>query len=279
MERAYKIVIWAAFILIHHISFAQNEKAFCNAVESLNFKKAERQIKKLVRNNSKGKTYFNGEGSGYQITFTPCLDSITNWLKKQHCVKDAFWDKCQEKISIYPGWSTIGIKFITKKGEVEKCISIQEGTTGQVEILGWRPKLSKEKHKLIYKKMFDCKGFIELQKFNCFPNSKNEQNKEGIIPEKLVGKWKMIKIPKGMLENSIEFKMVGNHELELTIDSSFTYSFSSHLSKKALSAIGFIANWPPYNCYVNQLDDDFIQIEYSCIGQAITTIMYSRIKE
>ncbi len=279
MESAHKIMLLAAVMLIAQISICQNEKAFCKAVESSNFKKAERQIKKLVRKNSKGQTYFNGEGSGYQITFTPCLDSITNWLKKQRCVKDAYWDKCQEKITIYPGWSSIGIKFITKNGVVEKCISIQEGTTGQINLFGWHPKLSKEKHKLVYKKMFDCKGFIEQQKFNCFPYSKNEQNIEEIIPEKLIGKWKMIKMPKGMLEQCIEFKMTSNHILELTLDSSFTYTFSSHISNKSISAIGFNANWPPYNCFVKQLDDDHIQIEYSSIGNEITIINYFRLKK
>lgn len=175
MEIAYKIVLCTAFMLVTQISFAQNEKAFCKSVESLNFKKAERQIKHLFSKNRKGQTYFNGEGSGYQITTNPCLDSITNWLKRQPCVQDAYWDKCQAKITIYPGSSAIGIKLITQTGVIEKCFSLKEGTTGQVNLFGWRPKLFKAKQKLIYHRMYDCKGFIEQQKLNCYPASGNEK--------------------------------------------------------------------------------------------------------
>ncbi len=167
MEGVFKIILLTIFFFIYQNSFSQNEKAFCKAVAEMRFNKVERMIKKIIKKNRKGQIYFNGEGSGYQINLAPSLDSITNWLKRQSCVEDAYWDKCQMKILIYPGSSSIGVKFKTKKGIVEKCFWIKEGTTGQLNIFGWRPKVAKAKQQLVYKKMYDCKGFVETQKKNC----------------------------------------------------------------------------------------------------------------
>jgi hypothetical protein len=124
-------------------------------------------VNKAIYKNRKGVIYFNGEGSGYQINFSSSLDSITYWLKRQDCVLDAFWDKCQDKIAIYPGHSSIGIQFNTKTGITEKCFLIQEGTNRQLNLFGWKPKLFKPKKILLYKKMYDCENLIELQKKNC----------------------------------------------------------------------------------------------------------------
>lgn len=171
MERTLKIILTLLFIFVFQNVFCQNEIAFCKAVANSNFKKVERIVKNVIKENKTGQIYFNGEGSGYQINLSPCFDSITNWFKKQHCVQDAYWDKCQEKVSIYPGHSSIGVKFITNKGIVEKCFLIQEGTTGQINFSGWRPKLLKSKKVLVYKKMYDCENFIEQQKRNCEMNN------------------------------------------------------------------------------------------------------------
>lgn len=167
MESAFKIIILSLIFFICKSSYSQNERAFCKAVEKSNFSKVERIVHKVIKKNRKGQKYYNGPGSGWQIDLSPGIDSITGWLKHQSCVEDAFWDKCQMKIAIYPGWSSVGGRFITKKGIVEKCFKIQEGTTGQINIFGWQPKIFKSKMKLVYKKMYDCDGFIDEQKKNC----------------------------------------------------------------------------------------------------------------
>jgi len=95
------------------------------------------------------------------------LDTLTRWLKNMPCVEDAVRDKCQQKELIYPGSSSVGVKFKTSEGIVEKCFWIQEGTTGNVNIFGWKPHIFKSRNILRYKKMYDCKGFIELQRQNC----------------------------------------------------------------------------------------------------------------
>lgn len=277
MEISHKIIVLICLLFASQYSFSQNEKAFCKAVDNMNFNKVERIMLRLVKKNRKGQTYFNGEGSGYQINLAPSLDSITNWLKKQSCVEDAYWDKCQMKTLIYPGSSAIGVKFKTKKGIVENCFLLQEGTTGQVNIFGWRPKLSKAKKILVYKKMYECKGFIETQKSNCYPYSRDEQRKDSIVLKKLVGFWENIKLPNDVAGKGIEFRFNKQNEFELKVDTSYIYSFTEHISATALSGFGFMANWPPYNCFVNQIDDDHIQIEYECFGSKPYTITYKRV--
>lgn len=145
----------------------QNNQGFCRAVEKGNFLKVERVFRNQVHHRRHGKVYDNGSGSGNQITHQYNLDTLTLWLKNMECVEDATWDKCQIKILIYPGWSTIGAKFKTRAGVVEKCFVIQEGTTGSIRLFGWRPHLFKAKNKMVYKKIIDCEGFIQLQRKNC----------------------------------------------------------------------------------------------------------------
>lgn len=148
-------------------SRAQSQDAFCKAVAKEKYRKIERSVKRQVKKHKQGVTFYNGPGSGYQINLAPSLDSITLWLKNMPCTEDAFWDKCQMKIMIYPGSSSIGVKFKTNQGIKEKCFFIQEGTTGTLQIFGWRPKVWKTRNILVYRKMYDCPDFIEKQKKNC----------------------------------------------------------------------------------------------------------------
>ncbi len=167
MEIPRKIIILIILLFVLQNAFSQNEKAFCKAVYNMNFKNTERILHKVIKENRKGKVFFNGAGSGYQTTLAPCFDTITKWLKRQDCVEDAYWDRCQLKEDIYPGHSSIGVKFKTKNGMIEKCFLIQEGTTGQINIFSWMPKIFKSKMILVYKKMYDCENFIDQQRINC----------------------------------------------------------------------------------------------------------------
>lgn len=167
------IIMLLSLLLFVNISYSQNNCNFCKAVEKGNFNKVERLFKKEVRKRENGTQFYNGPGSGMQTTHSYNIDTLTMWLKNHPCVADAYPDKCQEKIAIYPGHSSIGVKFNTNKGIVEKCFLLQEGTMGTVNILGWRPHLFEAKNILVYKKIYGCSGFIEQQKINCNP----EKNK------------------------------------------------------------------------------------------------------
>ncbi|KAF0198470.1 MAG: hypothetical protein FD166_1111 [Bacteroidetes bacterium] len=155
-----------SFLFLSQVQ-SQDRCALCKAVEKENFRKVERLIRKEVRKRKQGISFYNGPGSGMQITHLPNLDTITLWLKSKPCVEDAAWDKCQKKPAIYPGWASIGAKFKTSSGIREKCFLIQKGTLGSLYIFGWRPHIFKMKNKLIYRKMYDCEGFIENEKKNC----------------------------------------------------------------------------------------------------------------
>jgi len=151
-------------------ALAQDNNHFCKAVEKGNFNKVERLIKKESRKVKKGISFYNGPGSGMLVSHVTGLDSLTSWLAEKPCVEDAFWDKCQVKISIYPGWSVIGAKFIVNGKIQEKCFHFQEGTTGTINIFGWRPHVLRTRNLLIYKRMYDCPGFIIRQREVCSGN-------------------------------------------------------------------------------------------------------------
>lgn len=147
-------------------SFSQS-RSFEKAIEKGNFGKAERLVKKKIREYKNGVEFFNVPANSKQVSFVAAYDSIVNWLMLHKGVKDATWDKCQNKVAIYPGASTIGIVFQMKNDVVEKCYRVQEGTTGQPNIFGWRPAMFKPKMKLIFKGSSDCTGFIQKQKRLC----------------------------------------------------------------------------------------------------------------
>jgi len=85
-------------------------------------------------------------------------------------------------------------------------------------------------------------------------------------------------MPIGTEDKGIEFKMNAQNELELTVDSLYTYSFTNFFSKTALSGLGCNDESVPYFCFVKMLDDNFIQVEYKSLGVEPFTITYLRLK-
>lgn len=161
-----KITLIVFLVLIAHSGFPQS-KQLDKAIDKGNFHTVERIVKAEIRKHKKGEQFYNGPGSGMQTSFNASCDSIVNWLVSHKHISSAAWDKCVYKIAIYPGQLVIGAVFQTKQGEVEKCFHIRQGTTGQVNLFGWHPKLLKSKNELRYIKMMDCKGFVALQEANC----------------------------------------------------------------------------------------------------------------
>ena len=152
------------FFLLN-LANGQDEMKFCKAIAEGKFKKIERIVKRKVNGLPESKE--SKEGDPSYVRMDQNIKNLTAWFKSMPCVEDAFEDKCQNKIAIYPGWSIIGVKFKTNSGIVEQCFSIQKGTTGTINIFGWHPKVSRMKNKLVYKKMYNCPGFIEEQRKNC----------------------------------------------------------------------------------------------------------------
>jgi hypothetical protein len=146
---------------------AQNDCSICKSVENGKFNKIEHFIKKEVRKYKNGIEFFNGPGSGMQVSHSENLDTICEKLRQFPCVEDAYWDKCAMKASIYPGWAVIGVRLKTNNGVVEKCFHIQMGTMGNVNFFGCKFHVFKYRSILKYKKMYDSEGFIEKERENC----------------------------------------------------------------------------------------------------------------
>lgn len=161
------------FLLLFVISLnstrAQQAEKICKAVHKENYRPLERFVKKQIKLRKHGSTYYNGPGSGMQVSHVGSLDSITGLLKSLDCIADAAWDKCQIKIAIYPGGSTIGVILNTSNGKREMCFSVQEGTTGNVRLLGCRMKLFKARNILVFKNRKECSDFVRQQKALCTP--------------------------------------------------------------------------------------------------------------
>ena len=157
------LLLLIAFFIVSQ-SYSQSRSNFCKATSNSNFKKVERDLKRKIYKLQKG---VNLLAIKSEINYTQTFDSLLLWFKSYDCVKDVMWDKCQEKILIYPGSSIIGVIFRTNSGEVEKCFTVQLGTTGQINIFGWHPKISKSKNKLVYKQMRECSGFVKEQQRLC----------------------------------------------------------------------------------------------------------------
>lgn len=244
---------------------AQEAELNCKSIYNGNIRKAEKSIKKQIHFYRNGTSYFNGPGSGFQITFEHSYDSLINWLKRQSCVEEAFSDKYEMKPGIFPGTSAVGVKFITRKGVLEQCFKIQEGKTGHVNFFGWRPKLFKEKKVLVYKYMSNCPGFIERQKYYYSRQLEDEQRMDSIVPQDLLGIWEKIKSEDGEPKKEIEFRYL-NNDFVLISSEGLAYFFSNAVSGKAVSAVGIMPNWPPYACYVKKMGEDKIQVEYKTFG-------------
>ena len=169
MEGAFTGTMKSAIIIVlvfcFHVSSGQDNSCFCKAVQNEKFGKVERKLKRMIKKIPESRDYTDTISSEPRMDEN--IESLTQWFKGLPCVEDAFQDKCQMKIAIYPGWSIIGVKFKTNSGIIEKCFSIQQGTTGTTNFFGWRPKTGRMKNKLVYKKMYDCLGFISEQKKNC----------------------------------------------------------------------------------------------------------------
>ncbi|MES2430844.1 MAG: hypothetical protein V4556_07885 [Bacteroidota bacterium] len=271
-----KIIIISILFCLSASLFAQDKTAFCKAVKNEDFKKVERLLKKQLNKRKRGIIYYNGPGSGNQISHTENLDTLTMWLQSMPCVTAAAWDRCQNKIMIYPGFASIGAKFKTKKGIVEKCFFIQIGTTGNVNAFGGRMHVFKAKNILVYKKMYDCKGFVEEQKKLCLNETKSTNDHPSdtgrINPDRLIGQWQSSDTP----QHTIEFINQSFYEVKLVADSFSTYTFFKD-SFNTIPLSGVKIMWPPYGCYIKYINESEIIITYSDYTMRdLATIRYRR---
>jgi hypothetical protein len=283
------IISIVVFLLLLNPAIAQRSNSFCKAVENANFNKTERIFKREIKKWKHGVKYDNGPGSGIQINHTPGLDSLTNWLKDKRCVEDAYWDKCQLKELLYPGRASIGAKFKTRNGIVEKCFYIQEGTLGQISIFGWRPHVRKARNILVYKKKYDCAGFIEKQEKECDesniqlrlnknPKDTTDKNRRLILADSLTGKWVNI----GDKTDTIEFSnAVYSSTISMTKnlkDPKARIQNAYYFRKaktKYIEDLGWFARWKNNTCIIEIKPKGELVIIYSnCKDEEEGTLNY-----
>ncbi len=150
-------------------SIAQLDLKICKAVKCNNFKKVDRLVKRQIKSIPISEE--KGIKDSSYVSMDKNIELLTQWFKNMECIQDAFDDRCQNKIMIYPGWSIIGVMFKIGNESIERCFSIQKGTTGTINIFGWRPKISRSKNKLVFKVSYECPGFIIDQKRICVKNN------------------------------------------------------------------------------------------------------------
>jgi len=144
---------------------AQNAKRFQHALVSSNERAMDRWMKSEIHRVRKGHQVTT-PSSSYTV-HDPSHDSLVAFLRRQPGVEDAAWDKCIGKLDIWPGHSTIGLRWRVNGQLVERCWGVQEGRPGTINLFGWRPKVRKNKQVLVFKKAYACTGFVEEQRQHC----------------------------------------------------------------------------------------------------------------
>ena len=139
----------------------RQRKVICEAASDQNWAKADRQVKKLVKKWGKLDTSL-----GYP-DYSKAMDSIAMLFRSLPCVRDSYGDFCQDKISIWPGWTTIGVSFRTTEGIIDRCYTIQQGKPRSFSLKGLFLIPLGAKEKLVYKGSSLCEGFVETERERC----------------------------------------------------------------------------------------------------------------
>lgn len=142
-----------------------NPDGFARAVKRGNIHAIDRWMKRELMAMKRGEQVDNGSSTYTVHALT--YNSIVDWLKKQPGVIDAAWDGCTNKIGLWPGHSTIGVRVMLNGVEHQRCYRVQEGRLGTINFFGWRPRMCKSREQLRYLGAEDRPGFVVLQHKYC----------------------------------------------------------------------------------------------------------------
>lgn len=124
-------------------------------------KMLEKSVKQIIKNNK-----IPNRTLGYS-NYNEILDKIVIEISKIDCVVEATWDKCALKPAIYPGTSTIGVKYYVENILIEQCFYVSQDKMVYFRIFNWYRHLIKYKYELVYLGSSNCSGFFEREKENC----------------------------------------------------------------------------------------------------------------
>lgn len=159
-----RLLLIAPFI-VPLTSSAQDSGTFARALRSGTVEHVDRWMKHEIRRHRMGHVV-NTPSTTY-VLHSPTFDSLVSFLRRQPGVHDAAWDGCVNKIAIWPGYSTIGLRVLINGVEHERCYRVQEGIPGAIHLFGWRPHLRKNREHLKYLGAEECPGFADEQRRNC----------------------------------------------------------------------------------------------------------------
>ena len=157
--------ILAFLFMVPILVQAQDAQRFQRAMNARNEKVMDRWVKRRIDHHREGQVISTASGS-YR-SHAPTFDSLVAYLRRQPGVEDAAWDKCIGKQSIWPGHSTIGMRWHALGRVYERCWNVQEGKPGTIHLFGWRPRVRKSREHLLFKRAAPCAGFVDQQRKWC----------------------------------------------------------------------------------------------------------------
>ncbi len=152
-------------LFVANASCAQDVIGLARALEHKSPRTLDRWMKRALDHHRKGTQIVTPSGS-YTV-HSPTYDSLVTWLRRQPGVVDVEWDRCINKLLLWPGHSTIGVRVRLGGLVRERCYTLQEGRPGTIKLPGWRPKVRKSREELKLVGVRECPGFMAEQRRNC----------------------------------------------------------------------------------------------------------------
>ena len=153
------------FFVIPFTLHAQNAARFARALESGRVQAIDHWMKRELKAQKKGVLINNGS-TAYTVHH-PTYDSLVSFLMEQPGLLDAAWDRCQTKPAIWPGHSTVGLRFMLNGKLHERCYNLQEGIPGTPDFFFFWAHVRKDRDHFKFLRALACPGFIEQQRKIC----------------------------------------------------------------------------------------------------------------
>lgn len=152
-------------LLVPFVLQAQDPKRFQRGLNARSEHGLDRWVKHELHRHRKRQLISTPNGT--YGSYTPTYDSLVAFMRRQPGVEDAAWDRCMVKLDIWPGHSTIGLRWHTRGQVIERCWTVQEGIPGTVNLFGWRPRVRKTREHLKYRRARECSGYVQEQRKLC----------------------------------------------------------------------------------------------------------------
>ncbi len=152
-----------AMLLLPCVARAQDAQRFERALRGP--QAMDRWMKKEIHRQRKGQVITTPSTS--YVVHRATFDGLVAFLQRQPGVENAAWDRCTNKIMLWPGHSTIGVRVMLDGAVHERCYRVQEGIPGTLRLPGWRPHVRRDREHLKFLGASECEGFVEAERARC----------------------------------------------------------------------------------------------------------------